>query len=180
MSALGHLRTCAWAAAMSASHQQADIFQFAVSARFFPIWNKKNSLFQLQGIRPKKSRVSMGFRQAGRASRVKFPVFSRRSGSFNCGDAFAVACQHSQNISHGNRIIICHLDGSDFPRNPGHFSVPRRRPKRQRRFCTRSWPARTRKSLGRLLGVHFSWTAKAQGTRATEKVVLMRVGQPNR
>ena len=42
----------------------------------------KNSLFQSQGIRPKKSLASMGLVQRGGGFRPKFPVFSCRSGNF--------------------------------------------------------------------------------------------------
>ena len=51
---------------------------------------------------------------------------------------------------------------------PGHFPLLCRSPKRQRRFCVRSEPVRTRKSLGRLSGVHFFVGLIAHRGRATE------------
>ena len=56
----------------------------------------KNSLFQLQGIRPKKSRVSMGLCQRGGALQLNSLYFPTDQGISDSGDAFAVASQHSQ------------------------------------------------------------------------------------
>ena len=69
--------------------------QFAVGRDAFPCLQLKNSLFRLQGIRPKMSRVSMGLCKRGGAFQLKFPVFSRLSGNFIARDSFAAASQHS-------------------------------------------------------------------------------------
>ena len=48
----------------------------SLMAQFHSLFVSKNSLVQLQGIRPKKLRVSMGLCERGGAFRRKFPVFS--------------------------------------------------------------------------------------------------------
>ena len=67
--------------AMSVKCQKEDILS-SLLARCFSLFAIKNSLFRLQGIRPKKSRVSMGLCKRGGAFQRKFPVFSRGSGNF--------------------------------------------------------------------------------------------------
>ena len=98
MSAMGHKRTYIWAAAMSVSRQQADVLNSLLGAMLFPVCNK-NSLFQLQGIRPKQSRISVGFGKRRGAFRSRFPLFPADQGISN-GDAFALASQHSHLVAH--------------------------------------------------------------------------------
>jgi hypothetical protein len=64
---------------------------------------------------------------------------------------------------------MCHSEGSDFPRNPAHFSLPKRSPKRQRRFCVGSGSFPTEKSPRRLSGVHFLCEHVADRNRATPR-----------
>ena len=86
---------------------------------------------------------------------LQFPKLAGR-------DGLASDCQHSHRLSHLYRIIICRLDGSDFRRNPRHFLVPRRRPKRQRLFA-KSWRAREAYSRHFPCAGHHVGTGKDSG-----------------
>ena len=98
--------------------------QFAVARDSFPVSIKK-SLFRSQGIRPKKSRVSMGLCQRGGALQLKFPVFSHGSGNSDSGDAFAVASQHShyKSLIYSYFFVIAREAHSS--QNPANFGPPK-------------------------------------------------------
>ena len=109
-------------------------------ARCFCLFAIKNSLFRLQGIRPKKSRVSMGLCQRGGALQLKFPVFSHVSGNFR-----------------QRRRVRCCL--GQIPRS---FHARGFCSNWQRQFRANSGRASPRKSLGRHLGVNVSAAGMAE------------------
>ena len=54
------------------SRQQADVLNSLLGAMLFPVCNK-NSLFQLQGMRPKEVPYFSGFEQAERGLSLEIP-----------------------------------------------------------------------------------------------------------
>jgi hypothetical protein len=78
---------------MFASRRQAD--PFTLLADVYSLFGHKNSLFQLQGIRPKKSRISMGFSKRGGLFAQNSLYFPADQGISHSGDAFVAASQHS-------------------------------------------------------------------------------------
>jgi hypothetical protein len=71
-----HLGRCDVRLAPSIRH-----FQFAVSAMFFPVWNKKFPV-PIAGNSSKEVPCFSVFSERGGPFCSKFPVFSRRSGNF--------------------------------------------------------------------------------------------------
>jgi hypothetical protein len=69
-----------------------------LNAMPFPVCNKK-FVFRLQGIFPKRSRVSTVLCKRGGAFQRKFPVFSHLTGKSPLRDDFAAASQHSHLVA---------------------------------------------------------------------------------
>jgi hypothetical protein len=116
---------------MSASRQQADIFN-SLLALSFPVWNKKFPVL-IAGNSSKEVPVSMGFSKRGGAS------------------------QHSQPKSLILKDFLSLARPSNFPRIPARFRPLRFGFKRQRHFFGEFGRDRTRKSLGRHLGVNLQY-----------------------
>ena len=94
MSAMGQKETSRDPIAMSVKCQKEDILS-SLLARCFSLFAIKNSLFRLQGIRPKKFRVSMGLCQRGGRFNGNSLYFPADQGISDSGDLFAAASQHS-------------------------------------------------------------------------------------
>ena len=87
-------RRSAWPVAPLFVRANKQTFLIRCWARCFSLFAIKNSLFQLQGMRPKEVRISVGSskrRGAFRSNSLYFPAYQGISN----GDAFALASQHS-------------------------------------------------------------------------------------